>query len=276
MENQNIYYVYQIIDSRTRSIIYIGKGKNSRYLVHERRVKNNGKSVNPKLENKIKKIIETGHSLIYIFIRKNLSEEEAYDLEQKLTIKIGLSKLCNLKYGGTNGAKFTEEVRKKMKRAAILKDKSVYTNPERCRKISLAKKGIARSKETKKKLSNYWKGKSMVQRYGKERAKEIQERISQKQTGQKRPKQSLAMKGRFVGKKNPRFGKHQSEQFKEARRQYMFTENNPGKNKTEETKRRISEGRRGQPGHKHTEEFKKMISNVMKITWERRRHVEQQ
>ena len=48
------------------------------------------------------------------------------------------------------------------------------------------------------------------------------------------------MKGNYVGDKNPMFGKTQSDDFKENQR-IKFLISNPGKNKTEETKRKMSE-----------------------------------
>lgn len=273
MSNANSYYVYEIIDPRTNHIIYVGKGKGQRYLVHEKRAVQNKKDINPKLANKLRKIFSEGLQPMYIFVQKGLTEEEAYALEQQLTFEIGLDNLCNLKHGGTNGATFTEETREKMRQSAALKDKSFYADPERNRKISQARTGAPKSDATRKKLSDNLIGKSFVDRFGEERAAEIGKKIRDAQTGQKRPKQSQAMKGRFTGKDNPMYGKKQSDELKEAHRQYFLSENNPGKNKTEETKRKISESKKGKPGHLHTEEYKKMMSEGMKRRWEERKNV---
>jgi len=43
------------------------------------------------------------------------------------------------------------------------------------------------------------------------------------------------------------FGKKQSDEVKENKRKYFLTENNPGKNKTEKTKLKISDAKRGIP-----------------------------
>ncbi len=267
----NNYYVYEIIDPRTDLIIYVGKGKGKRYLVHEKIVDHGRKDINPKLGNKIRKILGEGLNPIYVFVQENISEDEAYTLEQQLTMKIGLDNLCNLKHGGTNGAIFTEEVRKKMKDATKLKDKSIYTDPERCKRIAIAKTGVPRSESTRKKLSDNLIGKTYIDRFGEERATEIGQRIRDTQLGQKRPKQSEAMRGRFTGEKNPMYGVKQSDEFKESKRQYMLSDQNPGKNPTEEAKRKISESKTGKPGHKHTEEYKQMMSENMKRRWEKRK-----
>jgi hypothetical protein len=144
------------------------------------------------------------------------------------------------------GMTHSEETKVKMREAAAKLDKFVYTNPERCKKISDAKKGIPKSEETKKKLSDNLIGKSFVDRFGEARAAEIGRKISETNTGKKKSNQSKAMKGRFTGELNPMFGKKQSEEFKEQKRK-MFLENNPGKNKSEETRKKISMAHKGKP-----------------------------
>lgn len=272
MSLENVYYVYQIVDPRSDLIIYVGKGKDQRYLVHQKRVLQGKKDINPKLANKLRKIFDEGFQPGYVFVQKDMSEDDAYALEQKITVEIGLDNLCNLKYGGTNGAKFTSDVRAKMSHSAQLKDKSVYADPERRRRISESRTGLVVSEVTRKKLSDQLVGKSFIERFGSERAAEIGKRISEANSGQKRPKQSIAMKGRFSGENHPMYGRKMSDQFKEDRRQYMLSDSNPGKHKTEETKRKISASQSGRPGRKHTEEHKKMMAEVMRKVWEKRRN----
>src|SRR2546423_673887 len=119
MSIKNNYYVYEIIDPRTSFIIYVGKGKGKRYLVHEKIVVYGRKDINPKLGNKLRKILSENLSPIYIFVKEHMSEDEAYILEQQLTVEIGLDNLCNLKHGGTNGAVFSDEVRERMRQSAL-------------------------------------------------------------------------------------------------------------------------------------------------------------
>ena len=57
------YYVYSIIDPRTNLTIYIGKGQNYRYKVHEQIVRNQRKPANLKLHNKLAKIIAEGFNI---------------------------------------------------------------------------------------------------------------------------------------------------------------------------------------------------------------------
>lgn len=247
-----VYYVYLIVDPRDSKIIYVGKGKGGRYLTHERIVKYNRKPINKKLNNKLKKIIGLGLHPIYEFKYCEISEEDAYRLENELTNKIGLNNLCNLKHGGTNGAKFSEETRIKMKISALKIDKSIFTNPIRCKKISDSKIGVPRSEETKVKIRNHHKeflvGKTIIEIHGIEKAGEITQKIVQKNLGKKRTNEFKERQSkRFSGENNPMYGKKQTNEFKENRKAYFLGENNPGKHKTDETKRKISESKQGVP-----------------------------
>lgn len=102
------------------------------------------------------------------------------------------------------------------------------------------------STEIKEKYKKLYSNKTFIERFGEEKAKEIGNKISKSNTGQKRPKQSQIMKGRYIGELNPMFGKKHTELFKEDRRKY-FIENNPGKNPTDETRKKMSENRKGIP-----------------------------
>lgn len=102
------------------------------------------------------------------------------------------------------------------------------------------------SEEIKEKYKKLYSNKTFIERFGEEKAKEIGKKISKSNSGKKRPKQSQIMKGRYVGELNPMFGKKHTEQFKEDRRKYLI-ENNPGKNKSEETKIKISDSKKGKP-----------------------------
>ncbi len=172
-------------------------------------------------------------------------------------------------HGANKGMKHSEETKQKM-RDSWSYEKII--TPERNKKISDSKKGIPRSDSTKKKLSENLKGKTFVERFGKKRAKEIGLKIRNAQLGQKRPKQSEAMKGKMVGKKNPMYGKKMSDEFRKARREYFLSDKNPGKNKSEETKRKISNSKKGKPGILHTEEYKKLMSIKMKKIWKERKY----
>ena len=90
--SMNIYYVYQYI-REDASPYYIGKGKGNRaWQSHRRR---NGADPCPKDKTRIQ------------ILTKNLTEQEAFDLEIKLIEKYGLKSdggiLVNMTYGGDGG-----------------------------------------------------------------------------------------------------------------------------------------------------------------------------
>ena len=144
-------------------------------------------------------------------------------------------------------------------------------DPLRCKKISESKKGTSRSEETKQKLRNNLIGKTFEQRFGKEKSKEIIQKIVSKTKGQKRNddfKKSHSEK--FSGAGNPMYGKKHTDEFKQQRRK-CFLINNPGKNKSKETIEKIKKSKIGCAGKPHTEEHKKYMSDLMKEVWRKRK-----
>ena len=82
-----IFFVYGLVDPRTNEIFYIGKGKGDRperHLKEARGYKRTGKSTNVYKSRKILNILKAGFkSYEIIFLHKNLTEDEAFDLETK-------------------------------------------------------------------------------------------------------------------------------------------------------------------------------------------------
>jgi len=109
------------------------------------------------------------------------------------------------------------------------------------------------SPEIKSHYKNLYTGKTFIERYGKIKAKEIGNKITKANIGKKRTdefksKQSVRMAGNrngMFGKTYEEiYGKERAKQIKEEKRQRML-KNNPGKNKTDETKQKMSEAKRG-------------------------------
>lgn len=86
-----MYYVYCYKDPETLEPFYIGKGKwdNKRHLDHLRAVQN-GRCIDNHMKNmKIKSILDKGLIPIIEIIQKDIDEESAYTLEEKLIAKYG-------------------------------------------------------------------------------------------------------------------------------------------------------------------------------------------
>lgn len=266
----NTCYVYMILDPRTDEIIYIGKGKNKRYLFHENIAKSDRVPINAKLNNKLKKILSMGLSPIYEFPYINLSSENAYFIERYYIDSIGLLNLCNLKDGGNEHISFSEESLMKMSKS----QKARWSNmPEEekekwSKHLSDMNMGHIVTEETKKILSEKSK-RSYIEKYGEKRAKEIIDKHRDVTLGQKRPKQSESLKGRIPWNKGKKI---HSDEFKEKQR-IRFLENNPNKSSNEETRHKISKSKTGKKINLiHTDEFKKNLSERMKKYWEKKRN----
>lgn len=256
----NIYKITNLINNK----IYIGKEVKEKPdyfgsgMYIKRAIKKYGK------ENFRKDIIQ------YYEFEEELDEMEKFWIRE---LKSQVPNGYNIAEGGLGGALFTghqhsEESKKKISQSHKALER--HCSWQHKLAISKAHKGQIISKEQREKLSIAFKGKSWIERFGEERANEIKEKIRLKRTGQKRPKQSLAMKGRFTGKNNPMYGKKMTEELKQKKREYFLT-NNPGKNKSPETIRKISESKKGKPGHLHTQEYKNLMSEKMKLVWEKRK-----
>lgn len=170
------YYVYTYLDPRkpgrysykTMSFlyepIYIGKGKDKRYLAHLRFLHKKGKGYNPYFKNKLQRIMSKYSKDIkkYILIlNNNLKEQEAFDVEKELIREIGrkdlkLGPLVNLTDGGDgiSGVVVSTETREKMSKnhANVIGDK----NPMFGKSRSHEKNGMfnkKHSRKTKEKMS---------------------------------------------------------------------------------------------------------------------------
>lgn len=117
--------------------------------------------------------------------------------------------------------------------------------------------GHSMSEETKKKLSDFRKGKFTGKDnpfYGRHHTEENKRLSSESKSGIK----------------SPNYGKHLSEEHKEKIRKKNTGSGNAmfGKHLSRETKRKMSEKRKGRPGiwlgKHHTEEYKKMMSESVK------------
>ena len=91
------WYVYELIDPRTNTVFYVGKGKNERIDDHELQAK--GTSTSHKC-NKIRSIWADGLEIGKRKIAQFWDEEAAYECEAERIEDIGLDNLTNVLPGG--------------------------------------------------------------------------------------------------------------------------------------------------------------------------------
>lgn len=99
------YYVYLYLKP-DRTPFYVGKGKDGRWKRHIREAKRDKTRDKNNLKlNTIRKILKSGQEPIVKFVDSNISEEQAFELEQFLIseigrIDLGTGTLTNLTDGG--------------------------------------------------------------------------------------------------------------------------------------------------------------------------------
>ena len=211
------YYTYAYL-REDKTPYYIGKGKGNRIYSKQKYIKP------PKDKSRI------------IYLKQNLTEEEAFRHEIYMIAVLGRKDLgtgiLHNRTGGGEGSSGTvmgEETRRKISEANRGRIKSEETR----RKLSEVNKGKTLSKETKRKMSESSKGNTA--------SEETRKKISEAQKGkiiseETRKKMSEAQKG----KNHPNYGKTASE---ETRRKQ--SEARKGRNPSEETLKKIGEAQKG-------------------------------
>jgi hypothetical protein len=117
------FYVYVVFRPDGRPL-YIGKGSGDRWRRHDRKARN------PHYANVFE---QAGRALPVVIVRDQLSEDDAYAVEEALTRAVGIEKdggpLVNLGYGGRGGAagiKHSEEWRA----VRSLRAREMWRDPE--------------------------------------------------------------------------------------------------------------------------------------------------
>lgn len=204
MVNPYRFYTYAYL-REDRTPYYIGKGCGDRIYSSNRTTKK------PKDKSRI------------IFLKQNLSEEEAFKHEIYMIAVFGRKDLgTGILHNRTNGGEGSV---------------GFVMSEETKRKISKSTKGKKRTEEFKNKMKIIHTG-----RKKRPHTEETKRKMSQSRSGQN----------------NPMYGKNHNEETKEKIR-----ESNVGKERTEETKRKMSQSRSGQNnsmyGKNHSEETKEKI-----------------
>lgn len=220
MVNPNRFYTYAYL-REDRTPYYIGKGSGRR--IYDKNGRPCGK---PKDKSRI------------IFLKQNLTEEEAFKHEIYMISVFGRIDLgTGILYNKTNGGDGTS---------------GVVKSEETRRKMSDVKKGE----------NNYWYGKKGKDNphYGKSRPEETKMRMSKSKTGKSQSeetkrKRSISLKGKYVGKNHPQYGKRGKETPAYGKKWWndgcgnsKFVVECPGEGwvlgRSEETKRKQSEFRK--------------------------------
>ena len=111
-----MFYVYNLIDTSTGKVFYVGKGKNNRMYSHVQKVKRGQSTDNPYLDRKIKKLLRENKEISYSTSWVGESEDEAFIQEDKRIQEIGIENLCNVWYGGKGGRVPSDKVREKIRK----------------------------------------------------------------------------------------------------------------------------------------------------------------
>lgn len=161
------------------------------------------------------------HNFEHEVIASKLTLEESNHFEELLIAKLNATNPkygYNLKSGGESNF-LSEETKKKIGEA----NRGRIMTEEQRQKLIEMHKGKHLSDEHKKKISESLKGEKSVN-YGKQMSDEQKKKLSE------------AHKGKLVGKDNPFYGKHHTEETKEKLRKA-----NIGKKLSDEHKKKISE-----------------------------------
>lgn len=169
------FYVYYLIDPRTEVPFYVGKGTGSRCYTHLS--ENTNTCRNKRLYGHIKKMRKRGIEPKAVKIKKNLTEEAAYELEAQEIKKYGRIAfdeggiLFNIMEGGSGpptlfgedngfyGRTHTEETRLIISQA----NKGRKRSEEHRRIISETHKGVQKSEEHKSKIREKAKERTQTQ-----------------------------------------------------------------------------------------------------------------
>jgi uncharacterized protein len=85
------YYVYRLVDPRTKQTFYVGKGRGNRLFQHVNEAVANEEHSTLKLD-RIREIKEQGLDIEHVVHRHGLSEKEAFEVEAALIDAYGLSR----------------------------------------------------------------------------------------------------------------------------------------------------------------------------------------
>jgi hypothetical protein len=225
MKKAGRHYTYVLTDPRNNEVFYVGKGVSGRMHVH---LQGRGDHGNPKLQNKISKILGLGLTPIGEKIFEHEDEWPCHANEMAAIAFYGRSSLCNLTNGGegTSGRRWSEEAKAIISAAQSGEKGFWFGKKQSPESNALRAAALVGSKnhnfgkpipfEVRDKIAGKLKGRPIpaVQRVKMMEAaiwkpKSLQHRanISAAKTGKKQPW--------LAGEKNPMFGKKHSAEIRD-------------------------------------------------------------
>lgn len=249
----NIFYVYELINSLDNTAFYVGKGSKRRMYNHIENAHRGYADKNPKRMIKILEIEAAGGKVLPQKLIENLSEKDAFDIEELVIRRYGLENLTNLSYGGEGGSSHSLETRLKMSRSH--KGKKIppeviekrrqkmlghIVSEETRERIRQAKVGHSHTQETKRKISDFYKIHKIS------RSEEFKQNVSKTQKGHPTSEETI---------EKIRLG-------------------NLNKKRSLETRTKIhlaKLGNKNRLGHYHTAESRKKMSESHKRSWKIKR-----
>jgi len=133
------YYVYKLIDPRSNTVFYVGKGSGNRAYSHARFKDGNNNFYKDRL---IKELHEQELEPIVDIVKYFTDEQEAYDHEDMLIENIGIDNLTNIVVGARPpsklGFKHSEETLVKRSRGL----KGIERTEEWRKNLRLSKQGV--------------------------------------------------------------------------------------------------------------------------------------
>jgi group I intron endonuclease len=237
MVNPNRFYTYAYL-REDRTPYYVGKGTGKRIYSKRKNISL------PKDKSRI------------IFLKQNLTEEEAFKHEIYMIAVFGRKDLgTGILHNKTNGGdgisgfRHSEKSKNEMSKKRKGENNAFYGkkhSPETIKRLSKNKKGMVsvflgknHSQETKDKISNLKKGKYVGDKnpmFGKTHSQEAKDKISEANTGRVVSIEVRnEMSKRVKGENNPFFGKTHSQEARDK-----ISKANIGKTCSEEIKQKIS------------------------------------
>ena len=111
------YYVYELRNSLTGDVFYVGKGKGSRMYVHEKEAKN-GKAC--KKSHYIREILRSGGQIEAKAVETFKDEADAYRAEKELIEVYGLQNLVNIVSGGVLSPSAIAAIKDRKEKARLI------------------------------------------------------------------------------------------------------------------------------------------------------------